>query len=101
MKKSCSNTTFFCFRVGVVFCVFVVLVVVTWLGSFCLDAFDSPSHPSLDAFPFDPTTYAAHHASWLSTKIDCTAFLTWFIEHYPESASLTRQADDAFWQRFK
>jgi hypothetical protein len=55
----------------------------------------------LDAFPFDPTTYAAHHASWLSTKIDCTAFLTWFIEHYPESASLTRQADDAFWQRIK
>lgn len=37
----------------------------------------------------------------LSDKIDVTAFLTWFIENYPESAELSRNADDAFWERFR
>lgn len=37
----------------------------------------------------------------LDDKIDCAKFLTWFIEHYPESAQETRNADAAFWQRFK
>ena len=37
----------------------------------------------------------------LSDKIDVTAFLTWFIENYPQSAELSRKADDAFWERFR
>lgn len=38
----------------------------------------------------------------LSEKIDVTAFFTWFIEKYPESAEITRQraADDEFWRQF-
>ena len=60
---------------------------------------NSPSE--LAPFAFDPTTYAQRHASWLSTKIDCTGFLTWFIENYPQSAEKTRNADANFWSRFK
>ena len=37
----------------------------------------------------------------LSDKIDCTKFLTWFIENYPESVEATRNADAGFWDRFK
>ena len=37
----------------------------------------------------------------LADKIDVTAFLTWFIEHYPQSVSETKQADAEFWGRFK
>ena len=32
--------------------------------------------------------YAAHRAKMLADKVDCAKFLTWFIENYPESASL-------------
>lgn len=46
-------------------------------------------------------TFAARREKMLSDKIDCAKFLTWFIENYPESASLTRQADASFWKRFK
>lgn len=37
----------------------------------------------------------------LSEKIDVTAFLTWFIENYPQSVEETKKADNAFWERFK
>ena len=37
----------------------------------------------------------------LSDKIDCAKFLTWFIENYPESASLAQNADESFWARFR
>ena len=37
----------------------------------------------------------------LADKIDVTAFFTWFIENYPASAQQTKQADKAFWERFK
>ena len=37
----------------------------------------------------------------LADKIDVTAFLTWFIEEYPESASLAKNADESFWARFR
>ena len=58
--------------------------------------------PSLLApFTFDPTTYAQRHQSWLSTKIDCTGFLTWFIENYPSSATEVKNATPDFWDRFK
>lgn len=50
---------------------------------------------------FDREAYAERHKAWLATKIDCTAFLTWFIEQYPESAELSRKADGAFWERFR
>ena len=66
-----------------------------------LDAFDSVPNPGLDAFDFNPTTYAVRHAAWLSTKIDCAKFLTWFIENYPESVKQTREADNTFWDKFK
>lgn len=37
----------------------------------------------------------------LSDKIDVTAFLTWFIENYPDSATQTRKANAEFWTQFK
>ena len=39
----------------------------------------------------------------LADKIDVTSFLTWFIEHYPESAKVAKgkAADDVFWKQFK
>lgn len=50
---------------------------------------------------FDRDAWKQRHSQWLSTKIDPTAFLTWFIENYPESVSLTKHANQAFWQQFK
>lgn len=52
---------------------------------------------------FDIIEYAKRHKKWIATKIDCTAFLTWFIENYPASAKQTRenQKNDAFWAKFK
>lgn len=50
---------------------------------------------------FDTASYAKRHQAWLSAKIDCTAFLTWFIEQYPKSIEEVRNADAAFWERFK
>ena len=37
----------------------------------------------------------------LDEKIDCTAFLVWFIEQYPHSAEETRKADAKFWEKFR
>ena len=37
----------------------------------------------------------------LSEKIDVTAFLTWFIENYPQSAEIAQKADEGFWKQFK
>lgn len=37
----------------------------------------------------------------LADKIDYTAFLVWFIENYPASVAQSKQADKAFWERFK
>lgn len=54
---------------------------------------------------FDRASYAKRHKAWLAGKIDCTAFLTWFIENYPTSAEQTKIAnttsDATFWQQFK
>ncbi len=52
---------------------------------------------------FDTTQYAQRHKKWISSKIDCTAFLTWFIENYPQSATETKdnQNNNTFWQQFK
>jgi hypothetical protein len=50
---------------------------------------------------FDAASYTQRHQAWMSTKIDCTAFLTWFIENYPKSVEEVRGADKSFWERFK
>lgn len=42
-----------------------------------------------------------HREKMLSEKIDVTAFLTYFIENYPQSAAEARNADRSFWKRFK
>lgn len=45
--------------------------------------------------------WAKRRAVLLTEKIDYTAFLTYFIENYPQSAEQTRKADISFWDRFK
>ena len=50
---------------------------------------------------FNAAAYAKRHASWMSTKIDCAAFLTWFIENYPNSVDETKNGGADFWSRFK
>lgn len=40
-------------------------------------------------------------AKLMSEKIDVTAFLTWFIENYPQSVKETKKANQKFWERFK
>lgn len=45
--------------------------------------------------------WAKRRAVLLSEKIDYTAFLTYFIENYPQSVDETRHADAEFWKRFK
>ncbi|MCR5050699.1 MAG: hypothetical protein K6A36_06395 [Paludibacteraceae bacterium] len=55
----------------------------------------------LAAINYDSKIYAQRHKEWMRNKIDCTAFLTWFIENYPESVQKTREADETFWQHFK
>ena len=37
----------------------------------------------------------------LRDKIDVTAFLTWFIENYPNSVEEAKHANAEFWKRFK
>lgn len=37
----------------------------------------------------------------LNDKIDVTAFITWFIENYPKSQELAKNATDEFWNQFK
>lgn len=45
--------------------------------------------------------YGTRRQAMLADKIDYAKFLTWFIEGYPESVGQTKQADKAFWKRFK
>ncbi len=61
----------------------------------CIDKAEEIASPA-----FDRTAYAERHQTWLATKIDCTAFLTWFIENYPQSVEETKKADKEFWERF-
>lgn len=55
------------------------------------------------AADFDYAAYNQRYQNWLATKIDCTAFLTWFIENYPASQQKTRenQENADFWMQFK
>lgn len=45
--------------------------------------------------------FQARREKMLAEKIDVTAFLTWFIEHYPASAQEAKNADNDFWKQFK
>ena len=47
------------------------------------------------------TKFAERRKKMLADKIDCAKFLTWFIENYPQSADQTRNANEAFWSKFK
>jgi len=49
---------------------------------------------------FDSVAYAKRHKAWMATKIDCTAFLTYFIENYPQSVGETQTANSQFWEQF-
>ena len=71
----------------------------TWISGGveeCIDKVEELASPT-----FNREAYASRHQSWLSTKIDCTAFLTWFIEQYPVSVEEVRGADNSFWERFQ
>ena len=71
----------------------------TWISGGveeCIDKAEEISSPA-----FDTASYAKRHKAWLSTKIDCAKFLTYFIENYPQSAEQTRKADANFWKQFK
>lgn len=45
--------------------------------------------------------FQSRRQKMLADKIDVTAFLTYFIENYPQSVAETRHADAEFWKRFK
>ena len=62
----------------------------------CIDKAEELVSPT-----FDREAYTKRHATWLATKIDYTAFLTWLIENCPASATQTRNADAGFWEQFK
>lgn len=53
------------------------------------------------AMPNVREVFQKRRAKMLSEKIDVTAFFTWMIENYPESAKEARNAADDFWNKFK
>ena len=55
----------------------------------------------LIAMPNLREVFQERRRKMLSEKIDVTAFLTWFIENYPQSAEETRNAGAEFWKKFK
>ncbi len=44
--------------------------------------------------------YQQRRAVMLREKIDYAQYLTWFVEHYPESVALSRQGGEEFWTQF-
>ena len=71
----------------------------TWISGGveeCIDKAEELASPT-----FNREAYAKRHAAWLATKIDCTGFLTYFIENYPQSVDAVRTADKSFWEKFK
>lgn len=53
------------------------------------------------AMPNLKKEWTKRREKFLADKIDVTAFLTWFIENYPQSAEQARHADTEFWKKFK
>lgn len=47
------------------------------------------------------TLYDNRRQQMLNNKIDYAKYLTWFIENYPQSQQLSRNANSDFWQQFK
>ena len=45
--------------------------------------------------------FQARRCKMLADKIDVTAFLTYFIENYPQSAKAAKAPDNNFWGRFR
>lgn len=45
--------------------------------------------------------FQSRRQKMLADKIDVTAFFTWFIENYPNSAKEAKNADANFWSQFK
>ena len=45
--------------------------------------------------------FQASREKMRAEKIDCAKFLTWFIEGYPNTVKEVKNADDAFWERFR
>lgn len=45
--------------------------------------------------------WAIRRQRLLQDKIDYTAYQVWFVENYPQSKQLSRNADDDFWRQFK
>lgn len=71
----------------------------TWISGGveeCIDKAEELASPT-----FNREAYAKRHAAWFATKIDCTGFLTYFIENYPQSVDSVRMADKSFWEKFK
>lgn len=46
-------------------------------------------------------TFHERRMQMLNDKIDYAKFLTWFVENYPACQEETKNADQAFWNRFK
>lgn len=53
------------------------------------------------AMPNLKKEWTKRREKFLADKIDVTAFLTWFIENYPQSAEQAKHADEEFWKKFK
>lgn len=53
---------------------------------------------SIAAGQYDSEAWKEKHAQWLDTKIDCTAWLTWFIEEFPHSAKIMHDNPDYQYQ---
>lgn len=53
---------------------------------------------SLIQMPDRKAVFQARRAKMLSAKIDLAAFLSWFIENYPDSAALMRKDPDYQWR---
>ena len=45
--------------------------------------------------------FQSRREKMLAEKIDCAKFLTWFIEGYPDTVKEVKNADEAFWEKFK
>lgn len=50
---------------------------------------------------FDKDAWNKRHKAWMATKFDCTAWLTWFIENYPDSEYQWRENRKILESKFK
>jgi len=50
---------------------------------------------------FDREGWKQRHTKWMATKFDCTGWLTWFIENYPDSGKQWRENRPVIEKMFK